>query len=75
MPLKELRRLGEQRGIIGAADMRKKELLAALRHQVLPIVPSAAADKTLDLDAVEAQGIEDIVEPPAVSEQEAQILE
>jgi len=75
MPLKELRRLGEQRGIIGAADMRKKELLAALRHQVLPIVPAAAADKTLDLDAVEAQGIEDIVEPPAVSEQEAQILE
>lgn len=73
MPLKELRRLGEQRGIIGAADMRKKEILAALRHQVLPITSSA--DKTLDLDTVEAQGIEDVVEPPAVSEQEAQILE
>jgi hypothetical protein len=73
MPLKELRRLGEQRGIVGAADMRKKELLTALRHQVLPIVPAA---NSLDLDAVEAQGIEgieDIVEPPV--EQEAQILE
>ena len=34
MPVKELRRLAEQRGIAGAADMRKKEILAALRKQV-----------------------------------------
>jgi hypothetical protein len=34
MPVKELRRLAEQRGIAGAADMRKKEILAALRQQV-----------------------------------------
>jgi hypothetical protein len=34
MPVKELRRLAEQRGIAGATDMRKKEILAALRQQV-----------------------------------------
>lgn len=34
MPVKELRRLAEQRGISGTADMRKKEILAALRQQV-----------------------------------------
>jgi hypothetical protein len=34
MPVKELRRLAEQRGISGAADMRKKEILSALRNQV-----------------------------------------
>ena len=34
MPVKELRRLAEQRGIPGAADMRKKEILSALRNQV-----------------------------------------
>ena len=77
MPLKELRRLGEQRGIVGAAEMRKKELLAALRHQVLSTVTdtTTASDKVLDLDAVEAQGMEEVVEPPVVSDEEAQILE
>lgn len=71
MPLKELRRLGEQRGIVGAAEMRKKELLAALRQQVAAPAPATA---TLDLDAVEAG---EILEPPVASdiEQEAQILE
>lgn len=34
MPLKELRRLAEQRGIKGSADMRKKEILSALRSQI-----------------------------------------
>lgn len=68
MPLKELRRLGEQRGIVGAAEMRKKELLATLRQQVSvpsPTVPASAATiteepatKELDLDAVEAEEAE-----------------
>lgn len=77
MPLKELRRLGEQRGIVGAADMRKKELLAALRQMVATAPAQAVAGNTLDLDAVEAQGVEEVVEPAASSdiEQEAQILE
>jgi hypothetical protein len=34
MPLKELRRLAEQRGIPNTSDMRKKELLSVLRSQV-----------------------------------------
>jgi hypothetical protein len=34
MPVKELRRLAEQRGFPGAAEMRKKEILSALRNQV-----------------------------------------
>ena len=37
MPVKELRRLAEQRGIAGTADMRKKEILAALRQQITPV--------------------------------------
>jgi hypothetical protein len=48
MPVKELRRLAEQRGIAGAADMRKKEILAALRKQVTP-AGEVAVQKTLDL--------------------------
>jgi len=59
MPLKELRRLGEQRGVVGAAEMRKKELLAALRQQVTAPAPvEEGATKELDLDAVEAEDAE-----------------
>ena len=55
MPVKDLRRLAEQRGIAGVSDMRKKEILSALRQQVT--VPSAATaqdatvvvERTLDL--------------------------
>lgn len=53
MPVKELRRLATQRGIQGADDMKKKEILAALRRQVT--APTAAAteevtvEKTLDI--------------------------
>jgi hypothetical protein len=42
MPVKELRRLAEQRGITGAADMRKKEILVALRQQITS-APAAVA--------------------------------
>jgi hypothetical protein len=34
MPLKDLRRLAEQRGIQNTSEMRKKELLSVLRSQV-----------------------------------------
>jgi hypothetical protein len=47
MPVKELRRLAQERGIAGAADMRKKEILAALRQQVS--VPTPSTNATLDL--------------------------
>lgn len=51
MTLKELRRLGEQRGIKGASDMKKRELLASLRATVPP--PSSSV-----LDAFEPESIE-----------------
>jgi hypothetical protein len=37
MPLKELRRLAEQRGVTGSDKMRKRDLLAILRQQVTPM--------------------------------------
>jgi hypothetical protein len=75
MPLKELRRLGEQRGVRGASEMRKKELLAALRSQVAAPANAVQEEKTLDLEAVETAGAaeEEVVEPAA--EEEAEILE
>lgn len=41
MPVKELRRLAEQRGVVGVGEMRKKELLALLRSQVVKEVDLA----------------------------------
>ena len=50
MPVKELRRLAEQRGIAGAADMRKKEILAALRQQITsaPAPSTSGAEVSVD---------------------------
>jgi hypothetical protein len=56
MPVKELRRLAEQRGIDGAHDMRKKELLSALRSAVVPQVSvgtTVTIEKYLNLDVTE----------------------
>ena len=54
MPVKELRRLAEQRGIAGAADMRKKEILAALRQQITsvpaPVAAASAAEVSVEKD-------------------------
>jgi hypothetical protein len=72
MPVKELRRLAEQRGIAGAADMRKKEILAALRKQVQP-AGEVAVQKTLDL-TVEAE-VEAEVPVEENTGAEAEILE
>jgi hypothetical protein len=67
MPVKELRRLAEQRGLTGVSELRKKELLAALRNQIapsvkadegdgssVPVVNEVTVERTLDLtdDAV-----------------------
>jgi hypothetical protein len=62
MPVKELRRLAEQRGLTGVSELRKKELLAALRNQItsVPLEPASVkqeevvVERTLDLteDAV-----------------------
>jgi len=48
MPVKELRRLAEQRGLTGVSDMKKKELLSALRQQVVAPAP-AEEERTLNL--------------------------
>ena len=57
MPVKELRRLAEQRGVAGFSDLKKKELITALRQQVAPVT----VERTLDLTA------------PVVEEGEAKI--
>lgn len=69
MPVKDLRRLAEQRGITGVSEMRKKEILSALRQQITSLPPSAASgaggekatvvvERTLDLTQME-EGIEE----------------
>ena len=70
MPVKELRRLATQRGIQGAEEMKKKEILAALRRQVtLPPSSETTVEKTLDIS--EALGAEEAQE----SSVDAEILE
>lgn len=63
MPVKELRRLAEQRGIAGAADMRKKEILAALRQQITSAPAHSApeevsVEKGGDVGTTEAEILE-----------------
>jgi len=56
MPVKELRRLAEQRGITGVSELKKKELLSALRQQIQPAAAAAAVEKTMDLaDIIEEE--------------------
>ena len=54
MPVKDLRRLAEQRGLTGVSDMRKKEILTALRQQITSApsvtkVEDVVVERTLDL--------------------------
>jgi hypothetical protein len=59
MPVKELRRLAEQRGIQGTADMKKKEILSALRQQIVPApVVKEEEVKTLDIALEEVPVLE-----------------
>jgi hypothetical protein len=67
MPVKELRRLAEQRGIAGVADMRKKDILTALRQQV-----TTSMTLSEDAEAGVATGDSDIRE---VAIESAEILE
>ena len=71
MSVKELRRLAEQRGISGAADMRKKEILSALRQQVAPVPAPATVtvERTVDLD-VEAEAVMEAVAADAEADGE-----
>jgi len=58
MPVKELRRLAEQRGITGVSELKKKELLSALRQQIQPAAPTVV-EKTLDLTEIVEEKLED----------------
>jgi hypothetical protein len=58
MPVKDLRRLAEERGIAGAAEMRKKDILTALRSQI-PTV-----ERTIDIAELvnpKVEGEEEVV--------------
>jgi len=57
MPVKELRRLAEQRGLTGVSELRKKEILAALRQQITSAPATEKAEtvvveRTLDLTSL-----------------------
>ena len=60
MPVKDLRRLAEQRGIANASELRKKEILSALKAQIGGASAATATnpttivqlEKTLDLTEV-----------------------
>jgi len=54
MAVKELRRLAEQRGIPNASELRKKEILSALKSQIAPPASSGGVqvEKMLDLTEV-----------------------
>lgn len=78
MPVNELRRLAIQRGISGARDMRKKEILAALREGAA----KPAAPMHVPEDAPKEVNIADIIKGVEVKEvvageetTEAEILE
>jgi hypothetical protein len=58
MPLKELRRLAEQRGIKGSADMRKKEILAALRSQISVSRDEVSVPATVESETLVAEILE-----------------
>jgi len=68
MPVRELRRLAEQRGITGVSDLKKKELLAALRQQItsVPVATGATGakevvvERTLDLTEPETVDLTDV---------------
>jgi hypothetical protein len=64
MPLKELRRLAEQRGIAGAGDMRKKEILSALRQQVTVsmTLPDSGINNSDDVKEIAINAIESTAE-------------
>lgn len=79
MPVAELRRLAIQRGINGARDMRKKEILTALREQVAakPVamhVPDDAPKEVNIADIIKSVEVKD-VDGTEDGTTEAEILE
>lgn len=64
MPVKDLRRLAEQRGIANASELRKKEILAALKAQV----GSSAATSTNPTTVVQLEKTLDLTEVAEILE-------
>lgn len=67
MPVKELRRLAEQRGLTGVSELRKKELLAALRNQITS-VPAPASLPTVKQEEVVVERTLDLTEDAVILE-------
>jgi len=72
MPVKELRRLAEQRGITGVSDLKKKELLSALRQQItsMPVATGATGAKEVVVERTL-----DLTEPETVELTEVPVLD
>jgi uncharacterized protein (UPF0261 family) len=78
MPVRDLRRLAEQRGLTGVADMKKKEILAALRAQITSApapfeaatssqpLPPVVVEKTLDLEAMASEAAASVGDDEAI---------
>jgi hypothetical protein len=57
MSVKELRRIAEQRGVARVSEMRKRELLIALREQSAPVagnLDSVFVERVVDISEIEA---------------------
>jgi len=58
MSIKDLRRMAEANGIPGAAELRKKDLIAALRSKVSTIINEPAPMQVLSFDDIDAPNAE-----------------
>ena len=68
MPVKELRRLAEQRGLTGVSDLRKKELLAALRQQITSSPATEKADTVVVERTLDLTEMDDLAEEATILE-------
>jgi len=68
MPVKELRRLAEQRGLTGVNELKKKELLSALRHQIVSVHSPVTLDLTEKKVETEAEAEAEVEELKDISE-------
>jgi hypothetical protein len=58
MSIKDLRRMAEANGIPGAGELRKKELITALRNKVSTIINEPAPMQVLSFDDIDAPNAE-----------------
>lgn len=60
LPLKELRRMASERGITGTSEMKKKDVIAAIRNTVHPSLAPAQAsvEKEIELSSLDVPELE-----------------